>query len=197
MVEKVKITEEQADAIEYLSGEYPTHQIVRNALDENWCNEPEEHHFNIESLNGMDPETLVFAVHRIYEIEPEPFKVGHWAKATHEKIGTFIGRITKIDYSDEGEKRAWATWNTNHGQSAIEYKFLERCSLEEVSEIKKQRFWNHRGRAVGEFREGDVGVTINNQLSLKHTKEFHNRGQLRGFYPVESFVSFEGGDTND
>ncbi|MFD1206672.1 hypothetical protein ACFQ38_16365 [Sporosarcina contaminans] len=67
---------------------------------------------------------------------------------------------------------------------------------EEIKAEQERQAWAKIGRRVGEFRDGDLGISehgnyIDTPSILKARYEL---GQLRGFYPAESLISFGGGE---
>lgn len=46
-----------------------------------------------------------------------------------------------------------------------------------------------------EYIDGDWGVVLS-EGALQATKRFYEEGRIRGMFPVESFISFEDGDSN-
>ncbi len=101
---KVKITQEQADAIEGLERIWSEDEIIARNVKGRVFNEPyNDSHRRLEEL------TLYKLVHVLkygYEVEPE-YKVGEWAtdpKGDVGKIGTVKGRMLHADW---GSYRAW------------------------------------------------------------------------------------------
>lgn len=197
MTGKVKIPFEIADAINYLKSEsYSKSDIIRTALRANWCNEPDENDVNIEILNGMDAEKLVLAVHGHCEVEPK-YKVGDWV-AFEKVIGeAFVGKI-------EGFEEGGFLRTDIYGETEVKQWFvasgLRHATPEEIKAEKERRVWKKIGREVGEFRDGDIGITNGGAESkINHPnniKLIYKDGCLKGFYPAESFVSFEEADFN-
>ncbi len=190
MTTKIKLTQEQADAIEILK------ENQRKDFKTWFKDNPNSLVTWAEPLAVLTADEYMGALYDGYEVEAK-LEVGDWAKATHEKLGTFIGKITKINYTHSGVKIAWASWNTNHGQSAIDFEELEKCTSEEVRKTKEQRLWNHQiRRKVGEIKEGDIGEVNTGKLifSKSEIEAAYSHGALKGLFPIEKFVDFWGDD---
>ncbi|WP_419962075.1 hypothetical protein [Psychrobacillus sp. BM2] len=182
MTEKVKVTQEQADKLkDVLADPEFTHQeLLNDQHSEPWAT-------SHKCLNELDVWTLA---RTIYEVEPQ-FKVGDWIVITdgNSSIGE-IHRISKIgDRSvllfDHSYSCSWRVSQIRHATS------------EEIKAGKERRLWNSIGREVGEFRDGDYGEHISKKSSSEsreYLEDWYKRGKLKGFYPVESFISFEGED---
>lgn len=192
MAEKVKITQEQANALEWLQkieGEEMGWEQGR--LIKSHAKDINDWHDEAIALRGMPLLTLVDALRIGYEIEPE-YKVGDWIAFTegHEKSGRVyqVAQLTEnlanIDYADGFA--SW--WPINEFRHA---------TPEEIRTEKERRLWKTIGREVGEFKDKDkgihaCGVSIHDKSSIKKCYE---GGTLKGFYPAESFISFEEGDS--
>lgn len=186
-MEKVKITRAQADAIEFLiakndSGEsrWEVEPLIRvHAQNANaWAGEA-------DPIRHMPLLTLVDALRIGYEVK-ETFKAGDWV--VHE-AGCKLGQIEIVRGKYIMVRRTdgegyW--WNTDH---------IRHATPEEIKAGQECRVWAKTGRKVGEFKDGDIGVCEhiywNDPDDLKN---LYKEGILENFYPVESRISFGGGE---
>ncbi len=137
-MEKVKLTHEQAKAIETAITEFGKDRVIDGVLGK-WLGE-------LSSLNDLKPSEFARIMYGAgYEVEPE-FKVGDWVM--HE-IGELLGEVTRI-YEDELEA-------TRLGDGYIwNEKYVRHATQEEIAEEKQRRWWRKHGRDVYEFKAGDL-----------------------------------------
>lgn len=127
-MEKVKITHEQADAIEKIKS---------------------------GALMDVPLDNLIKAMIIGYEIEPE-FKVGDWVVTKDGYIGEieYINEVDKwanIGYSKDTKERGVCLAKT------FKLNDIERhATIEETEQEKERRFWVRHNRDVWELRQGDV-----------------------------------------
>lgn len=192
-MEKVKVTREVAEAIEWLKERKFTAEdvIVTHATrPNNWILEQNK------ALNGMLLLNLIDAYRFGYEVV-ETLKVGDWAKfKDYQNNNPHCGKIEEII----GEK-AYAHWNGKKKKGFIHLKDLELMTLEEIKAEQERRAWARIGREVGEFKVGDAYI---NKSGIVHEfdvlerlpviEKMYEYGKLRGFYPAESFIEFGGGE---
>lgn len=127
-----------------------------------------------------------------YEAE-ETFKVGDWV-VWETEYETLTLKIEKIKVRETGMK----VFSTD--EFSMEY-IKRHATPEEIKAEKERRVWKSIGREVREFRVGDAYENLN---GLTHTIDrierilvvegLYEKGKLKGFYPVESSVSFGGGE---
>lgn len=181
MTEKVKLTHEQAEAFKIYKE--AGHNLAVFAANSRGF------HGHYESLKTLSIDELgrILYEPNSYEIEPQ-FKVGDWIarvdQVTFDKGEKFM-RITGFD----GEFVKFAP-----GRS-LRPKLLRKATPEEIKTEKERRLWKNLGRKVGEFKKGDIRI-LNDGNSVHITDVDYARvkyiqGRLKGFYPVESFISFE------
>ncbi|MEK3995660.1 hypothetical protein MKY29_12965 [Psychrobacillus sp. FSL K6-2365] len=199
MTEKVKLTQEQAEAIEYLKkGKFSDESIIgAHARNPNgWILEA-----NV-NLNRMPLLKLVDALRIGYEVEQQ-FKVGNWVvrktNQEDERLPFRTGRVFKIKgfinghYLDNEEFR--------HDSEALRY-----ATSEEIKAEIERQLWKSIGREVGELKENDLVIYENKYFRLfknmgceiygfhmdpVYASKLYGNGNLKGFYPAESFISFE------
>src|SRR5690606_17331433 len=142
-MEKVKVTREQAEAIEFAKKNHPNIDIVKayvNYRDWRLCGE-------LDSLKLLEFDDLIKALYNGYEVEPE-FKVGDWVVIDYKEHGTKVGKIKGYIKKDafyiDNNHAAGSIMNTRH------------ATPEEIVAEKERRWWAKHGRDVWELREGDI-----------------------------------------
>src|SRR5690606_2191821 len=123
-MEKVKLTREQAEAIEYLkkllsdtSERKQNLQLIKEKLDHDYHWESP----NFKAANEIPDDIFIAALHYGYEVEPE-FKVGDWV------VNTSSGYIKLIENERE------ANFLNN---DYIKYHELRHATPEEIAEEKE------------------------------------------------------------
>lgn len=197
MVEKVKLTREQVDAIEkYKSQGHNLAVFVAHGKT--------GFHGELEPLRTLSIDEMGRLLYEpdSYEVEPE-YKVGDWIVFESVIKDLLIGRVEKVsktnvdtDYiGSNGYKQNFSIGGIRH------------ASYEEVRVEKERRVWAKTGREVGEFRDGDFVINSQDVLirvdsdnkAIRISERYSNRETFKGFFPSESFISFEGleGDSDD
>ncbi|WP_274853231.1 hypothetical protein [Bacillus methanolicus] len=181
-MEKVKLTPEQAEAIEFaLNTERLAYYQNPDALLDSHIRSKQFLH-ELEPLKEIDNVTLAKALYIGYEVEPE-FKVEDWVKfETLEGIYVY-GKIEKINEFGSAE----AQWSDGKGGGVPLYE-LERMTPEEISTEKERRKWETIGRKVGEYKTNDIvyhekygyGVYAHGQMI-----EPFNQEKFYGWFDVE------------
>ena|SRR5690625_824044 len=139
-MEKVKLTQEQADLLEEKTIKMSRDKIVNTFVKINGISSS---HFHLDEL--------IRALYIGYEVEPE-FKVGDWVIRTldlgryHEK-----GRVFQIANFDD-----WGNIYADDGGPSHMPGSLRHATPEEVSKEKQRRWWSKHNRGLWELREGDV-----------------------------------------
>src|SRR5690625_1009321 len=143
MTEKVKVTREQAEAIERIKTEQiKRFEEVKKNKTAYLLTDWEKPLFELESKHLQD------ALYIGYEVEPE-VKVGDWVKANWIVEKPTIHKLKGIDRNTveiDGEQN-----NTNPGISIISL-----ATPEEIAEEKERRWWAKHGRDVWELKTGDI-----------------------------------------
>lgn len=134
-VKNVKITQEQADAIERVK------QYHRSQL-ERFKSEPNIFADYLSPLINMEIDAIEKALWGDYEIEPE-FKVGDWVVITK---GEHEGTIAKIINTNSLPKY----------HVALGFDEIRHATPEEIAEEKQRRWWAKHGRGVWELKPGDL-----------------------------------------
>src|SRR5690625_3041114 len=149
---KVRLTKEQADAIEDLLKQYGDREI----LIHEYLYLTGEINNNIEVIKRMNYDTFFGALYVGYEVEPE-FKSGDYVV---NDIGT-IGLIESVN--GDHLEGVWIS-DFDIPMSCTSNKIDRHATPEEVEEVKERRWWTKHGRYVGEYKENDVVIS-------RHTKE--------------------------
>ncbi len=142
---KVKITQEQADALEAVRDrEKVRSMIIRwHTGRGRWVGDE-------ESLNELELDDLIRALYIGYEVEPE-FEVGDWGFTIREcgqkgQVGQVVEVykvFARLDYGD-GTGSWWS------------FRDLRHATPEEIAEEKERRWWAKHDRDVWGIREDDV-----------------------------------------
>ncbi|WP_200415977.1 hypothetical protein [Virgibacillus salexigens] len=130
-MDKVKITQEQADAIKHFKKVYP------------------------EKFRGMRYQEFYDALINGYEIEPE-FKVGDWIVVTFELHTTIYGKTMKITNVDKSHAVGHDICFGLDGEGIVYQNEIRHATPEEIEQEKERRWWNKHGRDVWELKVGDV-----------------------------------------
>src|SRR5690606_29085439 len=149
-MEKVKVTREQAEAIEYLkkllsdtSERKRNLQLIKEKLDHDYHWESP----NFKAANEIPDDIFIAALHYGYEVEPK-FEVGDWVVIDYKEHGTKVGKIKGYIKKDafyiDNNHAAGSIMNTRH------------ATPEEIVAEKERRWWAKHGRDVWELREGDI-----------------------------------------
>jgi len=143
------------------------------------------------ALNNLSQADLARALLIGYDVEVE-YKAGDWVAVDWFDNGLGIYKVVGVESNgevviDNGDL------NNNPGN-----KFIQHATPEEIKAEKERQLWDKLGRKVGEFKVGDVRITRRGSVTRTYfTNEADNEyreGHLIGFYPAESFVSFEEGE---
>lgn len=187
MTGKIKLTQEQADAIEGVLKHCSKERLLNDhsAMKEargGWSTRKSA------VLNDLSVADMARSLYIGYEIEPK-YKAGDWVVFESKVNGPFICVIEKVyELSVDTDYLGSNGYKQNFGKELVRH-----ATPEEIHTEKERRWWAEIGREVGEFKDGDVGIVRNggrsgNPNALKNAYE---HGDLVGFYPVESFISFE------
>lgn len=151
-MEKVKLTKEQANAIEWAlqkENEYSPDRLLRLRSSDN-----ANFHNELYPLNDIDIAVLARALYIGYEVEPE-FKVGDWVVYKHnntiwEIIGELYGGKVHYDITRGGKYKG-----------SVHKDHIRLATPEEIEKEKERRWWAKHGREVWELREGDLLERLN------------------------------------
>lgn len=180
MAKKVKISQEQADAIErYLK----CHDHCDVTIINSHASGAIRMLGAYQALDNMSVYTMSRAILSGYEIELE-FKTGDWV-VYNSLEGIVIGQLQKCIFDDFRVDRA-----DKDGMSFYPNEWRH-ATNDEIKKEKERRMWKTIGREVGEFRERDVGYArkgtlVGGRIMLE---TYYDRDMLVGFFPEESFIS--------
>jgi hypothetical protein len=189
MTKKITLTKEQAEAVE-LTNKYSNNmkQVLGYILQGQQI--PNE---RFRPLSELPLEDLMKAlvIPYSYEVESQ-YKDGdiiYYYKDHNNFKGFYtvkkqIGDVVEVY---ETEDASFGTKNIRH------------ATEDECRKFEEEKVWKSIGREVGEFRVGDVTIDQNGSpirvLHVEMAEIFYRQTKRIGFYPVESFISFEKEDS--
>ena len=159
-MEKVKLTQEQADTIEDLKKKYSSEQIVGTNVRGRVHNRPVK-------LAELNLDTLIRALYIGYEIE-ETFEIGDWVYVR----GIFDASPEVAKVTNVYANRIVLDNGFDLGKGSVTPETVRRATESETAAEKQRRWWANRYREVYEYRENDV----------VHCQRFN----YEGIYIVES-----------
>lgn len=179
-MEKVKLTREQAEAFKgFKAGNFKLIDFIESR--EYWSNA-------FEPLKDIAVDKFARMLYEpdSYEVDEE-YKVGGWV------VDVATGKVHEVA---EIKGKAIITPTG----LKIGFSWLRHATSEEIKAEQERRVWAKIGREVGEFRVGDIRVlkgTVSGFVRtncVRNARDEYQDGQLKGFYPAESFISFGGGE---
>ncbi|WP_199425797.1 hypothetical protein [Thermaerobacillus caldiproteolyticus] len=198
-MEKVKLTPQQAESLEYLKRNFRLKEIVILHVQKYGCDWVGKG----EGINGLDVDTLIKALYIGYEIE-EPFKVGDWV--TWEYRSTkYTGKILEISDNDVLTDVKGSIYGAN--QRFLKNK-IRKATPEEIAAEKERRKWAAIRRKVGEYKTNDIvyhekygyGVYVHGQMIEPFNQEKYSgwhdvkAKELKLICPVEQRFDLKGDD---
>lgn len=196
MTKKIQLTQEQANKVE-LAKELKDRRVP---LLEYVAKNQEIPNASYRCLKGISLDDLARVLYEpnSYEVIPA-IKVGDWVvKADGEK---FLNGATAVKIEDV--KEPYAYWGGAERKNLRIVNFRP-ATPEEIKSEKERQLWAKLGREVGEFRVGDVRVdedgytfSVSSESEVVRINGRYNKGLVRGFYPVEGFISFEEDASDD
>lgn len=148
------------------------------------------------SFNGLSQADMARALLIGYDIE-EKYKVDDWV--TVEWFGGSSGTYKVLEVLADGQVVIDNT-GPEGGNTTPRLKFVRHSTPEEIKAVQERRIWKSIGREVGEFKIGDAGmhegevVRVRTSIDKLVISIMYKDNELEGFYPAESFISFEEGD---
>ncbi|MEC5422363.1 hypothetical protein QGM71_02515 [Virgibacillus sp. C22-A2] len=141
-MEKVKLTQEQADAIYQWRkcSEKDDSELVEKHI-QGWVLETDQ------PLNDLDLDDFIKALYVGYEVEPE-FEVGDWVVHDLNKTPRKILRESNHANGDCGKFVLEDKWG-------VLPDFLRHATPKEIKQEKERRWWSKHGREVWVIKEGD------------------------------------------
>ena len=192
MTEKVKVTREQAEAIEFILSNDGSEDSIKENLIRKHAKEPNRWCGKARPILGMPLLTLVDALRIGYDIEEE-YKVGDWVvwETEHER---YVLQIETINHRVMNRKvfNAEGFW----------MECIKRhATPEEIKAEKERRVWAKIGREPMQFIIGDSLISIDGRVypfdkesRISEIRRMIANGRFKGFYPAESFIEFGGGE---
>lgn len=164
-MDKVVITQGQADAIEYSkkvteedNEQIVTHHIRHQLNSNKWSSGM------LMELNGLEIGTLIKALYIGYEVEEE-FKAGDYITNYHGDVL----RVVKVENNGvwfvtaKSKSREWLNYLT------FGNKEFKKSNENEIAQYKRIEWWNKNDREVWELKKGDV--IIEKSTNEKQTVE--------------------------
>lgn len=188
MIEKIKLTQAQADGIERYK------QEMVKSLKMQFKNGFEKTPYEwAKPLVELGAEQILDAVQNGYEVKPK-FKVGDWVHVSWSNGGASVHKVLKIGVRSIGGDLNGIAIDAE-GNPKPPLSIVRHATAEEIAHEKEQRLWKSIGREVGEFKADEIGYLRNGAPIRGRTRmtEAYEHGDLIGFYPIESFIDF-GGD---
>lgn len=195
-MEKVKLTQDQADAIESIKRFWVSeededektsnieHLIKKKIKHPKWFVEEDAPIQDMSLLDFID--SLRFG----YEVVSE-YKEGDWI--AHKSInGIVVGKVTKVFKNEKQVKTDII--NSAGDESYFMLMDIRHATPLEIAEEKERRWWNKHGRDVWELRKGDViginikTITINEVREDGYIAYFDGLGSDR-IYSIDSLKS--------
>lgn len=139
-MERVKVTQEQAELMEEVRGCASVSELCyERCLNGSWIG-------IYEPLNELNADEFARALYIGYEVIPE-FKKGDWvvnAAGTIGEIKEIEGRIFQV------------FWGSGMPMRCNKDVFERHATEEEIAEEKERRFFRRNGREPWELKKGDV-----------------------------------------
>lgn len=196
-VEKVKLTREQAGRIEDFKSGSSKVLAVKTHLNDKWKSEINQ------CLYGLSNEQFIRVLYEpnSYEVE-EKIKIGDWAKF-HHYGDEWIAVVSEVSHASG---YCLPDYDIHVCQNDRFY-MVTNPTKSEIKAEKERRVWKSIGREVGEFKHQDILMTDDGPIIVMRPSsvvpyhgeiitvdELYAQRKIEGFYPVESFISFEEGE---
>ncbi|GEN87215.1 hypothetical protein [Oceanobacillus sojae] len=152
-MEKIKLTQEQANAIEYALNKTGDYKDDKDRLIRDISRDYVNFHNDLFSLNKIDIAVAAKALYAGYEVIPQ-YKVGDWITVFYEN-GNFkyTAKITSVESEFV---RVDVNTSRNFPQYLNGYGIVRHATPEEIQQEKKRRFWNGIGRIEDEYKQNDL-----------------------------------------
>lgn len=144
-MERVRVTQEQADAVEGIRNH---HRYELERFKKN----PSRFAGWLLPIKEMDVLDIEKAFRGDYEVEPE-YKVGDWV--VNKNLAN-IGKIKNIELLKSGEEYFRGFWSNGSPMHCLKGNLKRHAIPEEIAEEKERRWWERQGRKFREIREGDI-----------------------------------------
>lgn len=127
---KVKITQEQADAIEGITDRESAAELQINGWK--W--------YKNRCLNNLSFDDFIKALYIGYEVEPE-FEVGDWV---YRKSDGVVSKINRI----ENQEDFYGEFSTDKHRGWLYVEEIRHATPEEIEKEKERRWWAKHNRDV-------------------------------------------------
>lgn len=197
MTEKIVITRRQDKIIQgYIRrGIWDKGRILNYHIEDVWGGLEEV----LKSLTVPEMARVLYEPNS-YEVEfIENLAIGEIVKYIDiETEGNIYGVVTRIEKNEASEERdqIFACWDGKDFEGYMRRDRVFKCTDEEIRMVKERQLWKSIGRECGEVKNGDIGIGRSGFRygDIDEIKDLYKRGNLFGFYPAESFISFEEGE---
>ena len=145
-MEKVKLTREQAEAIEWLRKVHHDSEIVaRNAVLRERGEKEDSRHRKLFKIGLHE---LIKALYIGYEVK-ETFEVGDWVKVNWRDKKPSIHKVRRVN-------NTFAIIDGEQANTEPPIRIIEHATPEEIAEEKQRRWWARHGREVWELKGLDI-----------------------------------------
>lgn len=197
MTEKIQITQPQAEVVQMAMKTKENREAVLGYVARGVP--IPNRSYRVLSVLPFDDLARVLYEPDSYEVKPA-FEVGQYVSKTDGNLfsnGSIAAKVKEIH-----SYRLILDGPTGH----YTLDFIRPSTPEETKAEKERQLWAKIGREVGDFLINDKIVYKNETIRIVSTgheglgfsevrpslaKSSYLGGQIKGFYPVESFVSFE------
>lgn len=186
MSEKILITREQADALRDFEAKGFNLEIFIDAR-EYWTSQ-------LSPLKSFTIDEFAKLLYKPsgYEIKPE-YKVGDWVITSGH-----VAKIIDIQYENHRvQYDSINNWQPIKGISRY-------ATPGEIKAEQERQLWKNLDREPNQFKIGDVGLHVDgsvarveSHIGVRGIKLMYKDNELLGFYPAESFISFEEGVSDE
>lgn len=181
MTEKVKLTQEQADAMDYALEKHNRTLLVKTYVNQFKREADSRFVDKLEILYKLTYDEFFKSIYIGYEVESE-FEVGDWVVNALGNIG-HIKRIERRRLNKHIYHGLWFRERDVVKMDCVRSTFQRHATPEEIAEEKQRRWWAKNGRDVWELKKGDVlldleyrqGVFIHEDRKLSPPKQDYYR----------------------
>lgn len=149
-MEKIQLTQKQADAIEYALNKTDDYKDDKDRLLRDISRDYVNFHNDLFPLNKIDIAVAAKALYVGYEVIPQ-FNAGDWVINFDERA---IGKIEFVD-----ENTYYGKWYKHPGDDETMECGTDAFSRHATDEEKKKGFWWSIGRKEDEYKDDDLVVT--------------------------------------
>lgn len=150
-MKKIKITQEQAEAIEYAMNEKSKEFLLRRHGYVRF-NNYDEFESELEPLNSLGTFDLARAMIEGYEVEPE-FSYKDWVVFKGHKKDDIVTRIVEVEH---GNDTVLTDYKIGGYVQRFPFEKIRHATPSEIAEEKERRWWRKHGRDVWSVEDGDI-----------------------------------------